>query len=88
MPACYSSSDPLFLARSAERNRAAGLTGLLLHQDDSFLGVLEGPRRVLLARMERIITDPRHARVDIRLEASAAARQAAEAFVSNLRRLR
>ena len=62
-------------ARSAEHNRAAGLTGLLLHQGGSFYGVLEGPRRRLLARMERIITDPRHARVEILLEAPADSRR-------------
>jgi hypothetical protein len=62
-------------ARSAERNRAAGLTGLLLHQGDGFHGILEGSRRRLFARMERIITDPRHARLDILLEAPADARR-------------
>ena len=32
-------------ASSAGRNRAAGLTGLLLHQGGSFFALLEGPRR-------------------------------------------
>jgi hypothetical protein len=62
-------------ARSAERNRTAGLTGLLLHEGDRFFAVLEGPRRRLFARMERIITDPRHAGVQILVEASAAERR-------------
>jgi hypothetical protein len=60
---------------SAERNRAAGLTGLLLHEGDSFYAVLEGPRRRLLARMERIITDRRHSGVEILLEAATADRR-------------
>jgi hypothetical protein len=62
-------------ARSAAHNGAAGLTGLLLHQGERFFAVLEGPRRRLLARMERIITDPRHASVDILLETPIADRR-------------
>jgi Sensors of blue-light using FAD len=62
-------------ARSAERNRSAGLTGLLLHQGDRFYAILEGPRRRLFARMERIIIDPRHARVEVLLEAPIACRR-------------
>jgi Sensors of blue-light using FAD len=54
--------------RSEARNRAAGLTGLLLHQGETFFCVLEGARRRLFAAMERIITDPRHAGVEILLE--------------------
>jgi hypothetical protein len=62
-------------ASSAGRNRAAGLTGLLLHRDGSFFALLEGPRRRLLARMERIITDPRHRGVDILVETAIPARR-------------
>ncbi len=62
-------------ASSAGRNRAAGLTGLLLHQGGSFFALLEGPRRRLLARMERIITDPRHRGVDILVETTIPARR-------------
>jgi len=62
-------------ASSAGRNRAAGLTGLLLHQGGSFFALLEGPRRRLLARMERIITDPRHRGVDILVETTIRARR-------------
>lgn len=47
-------------ALSRERNRTFGLTGLLLHRGDEFYGLLEGPENNLLARMEVIITDPRH----------------------------
>ena len=54
--------------RSEARNRAAGLTGLLLHQGETFFCVLEGARRRLFAAMERIMTDPRHAGVEILLE--------------------
>lgn len=62
-------------AVARERNRLAGLTGLLLHQRDGFFGLLEGPRRRLFACMERIITDERHARMEILFETTAAARR-------------
>ncbi|HMR54104.1 MAG TPA: BLUF domain-containing protein [Amaricoccus sp.] len=48
---------------SRRRNEQAGLTGFLLHQGPRFYGVLEGPTRALFARMEAIVTDPRHRRV-------------------------
>lgn len=49
------------IARSSARNNAArGLTGLLIHGGSRFYAVLEGPRRRVFARMEVIITDPRH----------------------------
>jgi len=74
-PALTADELEAIAASSAERNYAAGLTGLLLHQGEGFFAVLEGPRRRLLARMERIITDPRHAGVDILLEAPIAERR-------------
>jgi hypothetical protein len=46
--------------RSAAHNAQAGLTGFLFVNSNRFYGLLEGPRRRVLARMERIITDPRH----------------------------
>lgn len=51
--------------RAAARNRAAGLTGLLLYQAGGFYAVLEGPRRKLLACMERVATDRRHTRMEV-----------------------
>ncbi len=47
-------------AESGARNRAAGLTGLLLHQGSRFCGVLEGTERRVFGCMEMIITDRRH----------------------------
>ena len=46
--------------RARARNAAQGLTGFLFHQPPRFYGVLEGPERKVLARMEAIATDPRH----------------------------
>lgn len=60
---------------SADRNLAAGLSGLLLHQSGGFFSVLEGPRRRLFSRMERIITDQRHARVEILFETTPTVRR-------------
>lgn len=49
------------IACAAARNNAAGgLTGLLLYGGSRFYGVLEGPRRRVFNRMERIVVDPRH----------------------------
>lgn len=49
---------------SARRNNAArGLSGFLIHGGHRFYGLLEGPRRRVLARMEKIMLDPRHRRI-------------------------
>jgi hypothetical protein len=47
-------------AAGLRNNAARGLTGLLLFGGGRFYGLLEGPQRRVFARMERIITDPRH----------------------------
>lgn len=62
-------------ARSREHNSAARLTGLLLYQGDTFCSVLEGPRRMVFARMEIIITDPHHHSVRILREEDVAERR-------------
>ncbi len=61
--------------RSTARNAEAGVTGVLLYQGDTFCGVLEGPRRMVFARMEVIITDRRHSAVRIVREDGIAARR-------------
>lgn len=54
------------LRQVCERNNLRlGLTGLLLHRGGRFFAALEGPERALLARMEIIVTDPRHRGVRI-----------------------
>ncbi len=55
--------------RSRAKNRAAGITGLLLHQDGRFYGVMEGAQARVFSRMEAIITDRRHSGVRILREA-------------------
>lgn len=51
--------------RSGERNKAAGITGLLLLSGDHFLQVLEGPSDAVNRLFARIIRDRRHR--DVRL---------------------
>lgn len=49
-------------------NVAHGITGLLLHREDSFLQVIEGRKGDVLALYERIKRDPRHQRAEILFE--------------------
>lgn len=48
------------LKGSFERNTRAGITGLLLYQDGSFMQVLEGEEPVVKALFAKICRDPRH----------------------------
>lgn len=45
---------------SADRNRRAGVTGLLLYHDGCFIQALEGPTKAVDATLRRIERDPRH----------------------------
>lgn len=48
------------LSASRARNRAAGITSLLLYYDGSFAQLLEGPKDAVLAAYKRIEQDARH----------------------------
>ncbi|MEM7412304.1 MAG: BLUF domain-containing protein [Myxococcota bacterium] len=48
------------LAAARKNNRPAGVTGMLLYHEGSFLQALEGDRAVVEALYERIEEDPRH----------------------------
>lgn len=49
------------IRQACERNNPRlGFTGLLVHRGGRFFAAMEGPERALLARMEIIVTDPRH----------------------------
>jgi hypothetical protein len=52
-------------ARSQNNNERLGLTGFLLYQRPRFYALLEGTRSRLFARMEVIVTDPRHSTLRI-----------------------
>lgn len=51
------------LRDSRDRNTAAGLTGMLLHAEGSFIQVLEGVAPAVDAAFNRIERDPRHDRI-------------------------
>lgn len=51
------------LGTSRRKNRALGVTGLLLHADGSFLQILEGPSAAVDGLYARISSDARHDRV-------------------------
>lgn len=51
---------PGILAKSRERNRAAGVTGLLVYNGARFLQILEGPEASVRQTFDRIAADPRH----------------------------
>ena len=48
-----------------DENRRRGITGLLLHRQDSFFQVIEGDRDVIAALFAQIEADPRHQRIEI-----------------------
>lgn len=65
----FSTAELLELLNDArEYNACHGITGLLLHREDSFLQVMEGRRADVLALYDRIAADPRHTRVEILFE--------------------
>ncbi len=53
------------LVGAREANGAIGVTGVLIYHDGSFLQVLEGPRERVMATVDKIKADPRHAGVII-----------------------
>lgn len=53
------------LAASVRRNDAAGITGFLLHGHGRFMQVLEGDAPAVEATMQRILADPRHAKLQV-----------------------
>jgi hypothetical protein len=60
---------------AAERNRGAGITGLLLHDGARFIQAIEGDEAALRALMARITRDPRHHAIGFVSDSPVAARQ-------------
>ena len=60
---------------AAERNRGAGITGLLLHDGARFIQAIEGDEAGLRALMARITRDPRHHAIGYVSDGAVAARQ-------------
>ena len=55
------------LAVSRRNNAAAGLTGMLLHDDGHFIQTLEGEEEAVVRAFHRIEADPRHREVLVAL---------------------
>jgi len=53
------------LQQAREANRECDVTGLLLHRENSFFQVLEGPERAVLEVFEKLKGDPRHQRIEL-----------------------
>ncbi|NJO38997.1 MAG: BLUF domain-containing protein [Rhizobiales bacterium] len=53
------------LTAARARNEQAGITGILLYHDGSFLQVLEGEEEVVSEIYERIVQDPRHCALNL-----------------------
>lgn len=63
------------LARARVKNRALGLTGMLLYCDGSFFQVLEGPQPAVESLYETIAADPRHVQITLIISEPIARRQ-------------
>jgi hypothetical protein len=66
------------LEAARARNRGLGLTGVLLHREDSFFQVLEGDASSVRQVFDSIQRDRRHQRVEILFEGEIEAREFAE----------
>ncbi|WP_447648078.1 BLUF domain-containing protein [Microbacterium forte] len=72
---CSSATQPFgehelgeLLSVSRARNSDRDITGMLLYRGGEFVQILEGPRSVVEALMERIGRDPRHTDVRVLIE--------------------
>jgi Sensors of blue-light using FAD len=66
------------LRRARERNAEAGVTGLLLYSDGSFMQYIEGPRDELQCIYAIILKDPLHHHIEELLVEPIAAREFAD----------
>lgn len=66
------------LREAAGRNQGLGITGLLLHRDDSFFQVLEGDAENVRQVFESIQRDPRHHRIQVLFEGPITSREFAD----------
>lgn len=65
-------------ARAREKNRVAGITGMLIHKDGRFAQVLEGNEATVRQLFETIRKDDRHGDVKILMEGPIAQREFAD----------
>jgi hypothetical protein len=63
------------LEHARDRNQSLGITGILLHREDSFFQILEGDEDEVCQLYERIAADDRHERIEIVTEGPVSARE-------------
>ena len=63
------------LTQARAKNRAYGVTGMLLAENGRFLQALEGPEAAVRSLMDTIATDPRHQHVRVLSEEDIDARR-------------
>jgi hypothetical protein len=56
---------PLILTKAREHNQKAGISGLLLFHENTFVQVLEGPKPSIEGLLKTILADPRHRNVKL-----------------------
>lgn len=56
------------LEKARSNNRRLGVTGLLLHKEDAFFQVLEGPEAAVRSTFRTIMADERHKNIELMLE--------------------
>ncbi len=62
---CAERDIPDLVARSAARNKASNVTGMLLADDSCFIQILEGPRGAVSQLFMEIGRDPRHKAINL-----------------------
>jgi len=71
-----SGADLLALLDEARSNNCQrGVTGLLLHKEDAFFQVLEGPETAVRSTFQSIMADERHKNIEVLLEEPLETRQ-------------
>ena len=70
------------LQKSTHRNTKAGITGLLLYKEGSFMQVLEGEEKPVKALFSKISHDPRHRNIITLIQERIEKREFAEAAMA------
>lgn len=63
------------VADCRNKNRRIGLTGILLHEDGTFVQAIEGPEFTVRDLMSTIAVDPRHEHIEVLAEEQLEARR-------------
>ena len=71
-PSLTQSEVERLLARAREKNELAGVTGMILHHEGTFLQALEGPPEIVEPLYARVAKDPRHTHIVLLLRRTVA----------------